>query len=213
MNKFKVLALVLLGFLIAGCNSNNDKNIELLMHNMVVLQASVDKLHEQLAEKGQGSSAQGRLNPDLVNQFSEDESFLEEIIALKKQKIRAELQYEIAQIDDSQSNLSADTNGNLAAQDNRVLEPFDVFTINYSAGSALVKVGDRLQSVYVGDEIGSYKIQKVDNDRVTVVLPNGESKVKRLLLNAGVDDVKIGDPNAANKNRNDDLLSGIGIAE
>lgn len=196
MKFYKLLCVGLCLPVLVSCQSDNNKDMEILMHNVVVLQASVDKLHELVAANNAHNPNQNtnRLPSNLVNEFADDDQFLNTVVELKKQKLLAELQYDIDRLDDTPVTTVANNGASNVRPVAVAIEPMDVFAINYSAGSALVKVGDRLQSVYQGDEIGAYTVKKINSDSLLVSLPNGETKTKRLLRNADTSDTKINAP-------------------
>ncbi len=186
-----VIVAILVSYLVVGGRGGD---MDILLHNIATMQESVDRLHQRVdAFSGKRDvSTSDRLNPELVKQFGDDDKFLEDMVSLKKRKLRAELRRDIAQLENTDSNAFSPTNNVEAALTNAM--NYSVFAINYSAGAALLKIQGQVQVVEKGDEFNEYVVDSIETDRVVLRdIDNDSKRVLRLVYNAEVKKVTTGD--------------------
>ncbi len=179
---------VLLAYLITG---ERDDDLQFVLHNINAVQEDLGRMNKKIDDLSrQYPGAGGRLDPGLAQEFQDDQAFLQEVVDLKKRRMLADLKQQIRQLEGT-----ADTAGQApdspaeAALSNAA--NFSVFTINHSAGSALLKVGGQVQTVGVGDSIGDFVVDAIEPDSIVLRDPELQvNKVLRLVYNAEVEDIR-----------------------
>ena len=179
---------VLIAYLVSGGRGDD---LQFVLHNLNAVQEDVERLHKKVdGLSRQYPGASGRLAPELAREYEGDQAFLEEVVALKKRRMLAELRQQIRR-------LEGEDEGVAVAPDTQAAEAlakagdFSVYTINYSGGFALLKVGGQVQQVEAGDNLGRFVVDGIEPDRVVLHDPElQQNKVLRLVYNAEVQDIR-----------------------
>lgn len=190
----QILAVFILAYAVAGCTARDD-DMDLVLHRIAEIQSLLADLKKQLdSQKSEAQSAASRVSPELAAEFENDEAFLDQVVALKKQKLLAQLEYEISKLEDiatQSSPTNAEANG-FAPRYAGSGQDLKVFMINHTTKAALIKLNDEVLRAFPGDQVGGYTISEINRDHIVLGLPSGEEIIKRLVHNAAINDLRVG---------------------
>ena len=179
---------VLIAYLISGGRGDD---LQFVLHNINAVQEDMERLHKKVDEiSSQNLGASGRLSPELRKEFDDDQAFLEEVVQLKKRRMLADLRQQIRSLEEGEGHAPAVIDSPAGAALAKASD-FSVFAINYSGGSALLKVDGQVQTVEAGDILGRFVVDGIEPDRIVLRDPELQrNTVLRLVYNAEIQDIR-----------------------
>ena len=179
---------VLIAYLISGGRGDD---LQFVLHNINAVQEDMERLHKKVDEiSSQNLGAAGRLSPELRKEFDDDQAFLEEVVQLKKRRMLADLRQQIRGLEEGEGYAPAVIDSPAGAALDKASD-FSVFAINYSGGSALLKVDGQVQTVEAGDTLGRFVVDGIEPDRIVLRDPELQrNTVLRLVYNAEIQDIR-----------------------
>lgn len=210
-----LLVIVVVVYLVNNLISFKNSDVDIVLQNIKNMRKDMDSMRAGIEKLPQNDQRGLRRKLDLQteNEFKEDEEFLDKAISLKKKKIIAQLNTDIAKLEEESERVSNkqerdDTSelGKVPLQEGKQLKMEEdkkeavikapeedtikasgvitILAVNHSAQSVILKTKDRMQTVRVGDKIAGFEIQKINENSVVVFNNKGEEEV--LYLDFGI---------------------------
>ncbi len=160
-------------------NANNDE--EVILFNLKVLEQKITEIEEIVKSNASKVTLRDRSDPELLAEFGDDDAFLQQIAILKKQIVRRRLEGEVIKLENQK--VARDTSiSDLDIYDspykkNIASKIFDIKLINFSQGTAVMRVGENIITVKEGDNIKNFIVRKINQDSVVMGTKEGDDEI------------------------------------
>ena len=147
------------------------QNVENMQKDFQNIRSDIEGLH-YIGKK----NLKKNIEAETIDKFKEDDEFLEKIILLKKKKMLAQLEKDIAELKKDTNNASSSPKPISAEERNRIRKKnkvqassvIKVSAINYVGKNAIVSSRGRIHTIHEGDKVDNFTVKKIAKDYILV---------------------------------------------